>query len=75
MIGPKKEQELKRMPRIESRIFRSKNGRFIIQKTVISSIRPVEYYQKVLEAKEMVSMEDFDDSDFFYQDGAQVAES
>ncbi|MBU1974860.1 MAG: hypothetical protein KKG59_00480 [Nanoarchaeota archaeon] len=74
----KKEEQLKKMPRIESRIFLSKNGKYIVQRTTFSSIKPVEYYKKVIENGEIdpkITLEDFDDSGFFQQDGAQLAES
>ena len=74
----KKEEQLKRMPRIESRIFLSKNGKYIVQRTIISSIKPVGYYAKIMDGKEQdaqVTLEDFDDSGFFMQDGAAMAES
>lgn len=72
----KKEEQLKKMPRIESKVFLSKNGRFVVQKTTISSVKPVEYYKKVIENQDpQVTLEDFDDSQFFVQEGADLAES
>ena len=45
----KKEDQLKNMPVIEARIVKSKDGKYIIHKTTITTIRPVLYYEKVLE--------------------------
>ena len=57
----KKEEQLRRMPIIQSRVSRSKNGRYIIQRTIITHIKPVEYYQAVLSTKPReASPEDLD---------------
>ena len=48
----RKEEQLRKMPKIESTITRSKDGRFIIQKTTITNVKPVEYYEAVLGGKE-----------------------
>lgn len=45
----KKEEQLRKMPLIETKFFKSKNNRFIVHQTTITTIRPVEYFQKVLE--------------------------
>ena len=41
-------KQLNKMPIIESRIAKSKDGRFVIHKVVITDIKPVEYYEKVM---------------------------
>jgi hypothetical protein len=69
----KKEEQLRQMPRIESKLFKSKDGKWIIQRTIISSIKPVNYYKKMLEGTQ-TTMEDFDDSPFFIQEGHVLAE-
>lgn len=75
-LSNKKEEQLKKMPRVESRIFLSKNGRYIVQRTIISSIKPVEYYKKILEGQEpQITLEDFDDTQFFQQEGTQLADA
>jgi len=48
-LTTKKEEQLKKMPHIESRVFKSKSGRFLVHKTVITDIKPLEYYQAVFE--------------------------
>jgi hypothetical protein len=72
----KKEEQLRKMPRIESYIFKSKDNKYIIQKTTISTVRPVGYYHKIMEGKEQSpTLEQFDDSDFFVQEGEELIES
>ncbi|MFH1173788.1 MAG: hypothetical protein V1725_01505 [archaeon] len=44
----KKEEQFRRMPIIQNRIGKSKNGRYIIQRTIITSIKPVQYYETIL---------------------------
>ena len=48
----KKEEQLRQMPLINTRITKSKDGRFLIHKTEIVNIRPVAYYEAVLSDKE-----------------------
>ena len=48
-LSEKREEQLKMMPIIESRIFKSKDGNFLIHKTVITDIKPVKYYETVIE--------------------------
>lgn len=43
------EQTEKGKPILETHISKSKDGKYIIHKTVITDIKPVTYYQKVLE--------------------------
>lgn len=50
-LSNKKEDQLKRMPLIESVFSKSKNGRYMIHKTTITTIRPVAYFEKVIEAQ------------------------
>ena len=38
-------------PILETHIGKSKDGRYIIHKTVITDIKPVKYYEKVIENK------------------------
>ena len=44
-----KEEQLKKMPIVEARVFKSKSGKFMVHKTVITDIKPLEYYNAVLE--------------------------
>ncbi len=50
-LSNKKEEQLKKMPLLESRFSKSKDGRFIVHKTIITTIRPVAYFEKVLESE------------------------
>lgn len=47
----KKEEQLKAMPQIESRISKSKDGKFLIHQTIITHIKPSAYYEAVLNAE------------------------
>ena len=44
----KKEEQLRKMPAMEAKVLKSKDGKYVIHKTIITTIRPVEYYKKVL---------------------------
>lgn len=45
------EEKLDKMPLIESNIFKSKSGDYVIHRTVITDIRPTSYYEKVMESE------------------------
>ena len=47
-LSNKREEQLKKMPYIETRFRRSKNGKYLIYQTVLTDIKPVQYYEKVL---------------------------
>jgi hypothetical protein len=49
IIGDKKLEQLKKMPAIETQVFKSKDGKFIVNKTTITDIKPVNYFHAVLE--------------------------
>ena len=71
----KKEQQLKRMPIIQSRIKASKNGRYIIQQTVITNVKPVEYYQAVLANTVKVTDEPLGEDELMIEEGAEMAKN
>lgn len=48
-LKPTKIEQLNKMPIIESTVSKSEDGKWIIQRTVITSIKPVTYYQKMLD--------------------------
>lgn len=48
-IGKKRLDSLKRMPIIETKVRKSKDGNFIVNKTTITSIKPIEYFMSILE--------------------------
>ena len=49
IIGDKKLEQLKKMPAIETQVFKSRDGKFIVNKTTITDIKPVAYFHAVLE--------------------------
>ena len=51
IIGEKKLEQLKKMPVIETAVFKSKDGNFIVNKTTITDIKPVNYFQAVLDSE------------------------
>ncbi len=72
-LSNKKEEELRKMPRIQNRIKASRNGRYIIQQTVITSIKPIEYYNAVLANTVKVTDEPIGDDELMIEDGAELA--
>ena len=44
------EQQLNKMPIIETKVFKSKDGNFIVHKTIIVDIKPTKYYDAVMES-------------------------
>lgn len=51
IIGEKKLEQLKKMPVIETAVFKSKDGNFIVNKTTITDIKPVNYFRAVLDSE------------------------
>ncbi|MFT7615920.1 MAG: hypothetical protein ACI8Y7_000747 [Candidatus Woesearchaeota archaeon] len=56
-LTTKKEEELKKMPKVEFHVRKSKDGNYIIHETKITDIKPIAYYDKVL-AQEEESVEE-----------------
>jgi Tol biopolymer transport system component len=48
-FSDKKEQQLKEQPKIESKIYKSPKGKYIVYQTIITETKPVEYMQAVLD--------------------------
>ncbi|MBU0980858.1 MAG: hypothetical protein KJ709_08705 [Nanoarchaeota archaeon] len=48
-LSEKKVAQLKKMPMIESKVFKTPDSRFVVHKTIISQVKPVEYYQAILD--------------------------
>ena len=59
IIGDKKLEQLKKMPAIQSAIFKSKDGKFMVHKTTITDIKPVNYYETVIEKAPFEELEDW----------------
>lgn len=53
MLSEKKEQQLKSMPTLNTKITKSKDGKFLIHKTEIVTIRPVAYFEAILNSEEI----------------------
>ena len=49
-IGEKKLQQLKAMPLLKQRLFKTRDGRFVVNQTTISTLKPVQYYEKILDS-------------------------
>ena len=71
----KKEAQLRRMPLIQSRIKASRNGRYIIQQTVITNVKPIEYYNAILANTVKVTDEPLGDDELMIEDGAELAKN
>ena len=54
-LTTKREDLLKKMPQIETKLSRSKDGKYLIHKTVITSVRPVNYYEAVIAGEEVAA--------------------
>ena len=48
-FSPTKIEQLNKMPIIESQVSKSDDGKWIINKVIITTIKPVKYFEKVLE--------------------------
>ncbi len=46
------------MPAIQSAIFKSKDGKFMVHKTTITDIKPVNYYETVIEKAPFEELEE-----------------
>lgn len=53
----KKEEQIRQMPIIKTKVTKSKDGRYLIHKTEIVYIKPMAYYEAILSNKENVSEE------------------
>lgn len=71
-LTSKKEDQLRKMPLIQSRIKASKNGKYIISQTVITSIKPIEYYNAVLANTVKVTEEPLEDDELMIEDGEEI---
>lgn len=52
MFSEKKEQQLREMPTINTRITKSKDGKFLIHKTEIVTIRPMAYFETIINSSD-----------------------
>jgi hypothetical protein len=68
----KKEEQLRKMPTVQNRIRTSKNGKYVIQETIITHIKPREYYEKVLE-NAVVTEDPLEKDEFLVSEAKQLA--
>lgn len=54
----KKEEQIRKMPVIEAKLSKSKDGKYLIHRTIITYVRPVSYYKAILDNTEKVEIED-----------------
>ena len=52
----KKEEQLRKMPIVQTRMMRSKDGKYLIHRVEITTIRPMAYYETILHGKEEVEV-------------------
>jgi hypothetical protein len=62
-LTTKREMHLKKMPIIENKITTSRNGRFLIHRTIITHIMPTDYYRAVLANSIKVTEEELTDEE------------
>lgn len=52
----KKEEQLRKMPIVQARTMKSKDGKYLIHRVEITTIRPMAYYETILHGKEEVEV-------------------
>jgi len=62
-LTQRREEHLKKMPIIENKITTSRNGRFLIHRTIITHIMPADYYRAVLANTVKVTEEELTDEE------------
>lgn len=63
VLTAKQEMKLKDMPIIETRVIRSKDSKYLLHRTTITTIRPMTYYEAVLGNTLSVEEEALSDED------------
>lgn len=48
-LSAKKIEQLRKQPIIESVVLKSEDGEWVIHKTVITDIKPISYFEKVMQ--------------------------
>jgi hypothetical protein len=56
-LSTTKEEQLRKMPQIDFRVLKSKDGKFLIHKTTITDIKPFNYYKKIVENPDQIEGE------------------
>lgn len=60
-LSNKKEDQLRQMPIIRCSVSKSKDGKYIVQRTTITHIKPTAYYEAVLAGKMAVVEESIEE--------------
>ena len=60
VLTKKQEEQFKKMPLIETQVAKSKDGKYLIHKTSITHIRPMSYYDAILQDAQELAVEDID---------------
>jgi hypothetical protein len=60
VLTKNQEKQVKKMPLIETQVAKSRDGKYLIHKTVITHIRPMSYYQAILNDAQDVAVEDLE---------------
>ncbi len=47
-LSNRKEDQLRKMPVIDTKVFKSKDGKLLVHKTTITSFKPIAYYEAVI---------------------------
>ncbi len=45
-------KKVQRMPYIETKYEKSKDGHYLVHRTIITTVRPIEYFEKILSGEE-----------------------
>jgi hypothetical protein len=57
-LSNKKEEQLREMPIVRCSVGKSKDGKYLLHRTTITHIKPVAYYDAVLNGRLPVAIED-----------------
>lgn len=51
MENDNKNKQFENKPIVETQLSKSKDGKYVLHRTIITDIKPVKYYEKVMEKK------------------------
>jgi|AntRauTorckE6833_2_1112554.scaffolds.fasta_scaffold167656_1 hypothetical protein len=61
VLTEKQEMAVKKMPYIQTYVYKSKDGKYLINKTTITTVKPVSYMQTVLDNEPKVIEENVEE--------------
>ena len=61
VLTEKQEKAVKDMPYLKTQVFKSKDGKYLINRTTITTIKPVVYMQTILDGEPQVIDEDIEE--------------